>query len=166
MKAILQALMFTLVFVTGSASASTVQKLSFERLAKESDVIVAGRVEEVSPDQAPDKSFAKTRITIAVAEQFKGKTVASLVIEQATGTIGNVTQGAPGTTEFAAGEQVILFLRRGSHDSYRIVGGRQGKFTVKTEPSGDRKVVEDFAHRIEPYDQFVARLSQAGKAPK
>jgi hypothetical protein len=81
-----------------------------------------------------------------------------LAIEQPGGSIGDLAQGVPGLPEFSSGESVIIFLKRQRRDVYRVVGGKQGKFSVKTLP-GKNEVVEDLAHRTEALDTFVDRLT-------
>jgi hypothetical protein len=44
------------------------------------------------------------------------------------GRIGQRVEGAP---EFSRGEDVVVFLRRGESDAYRVTGLAQGKFTVR-----------------------------------
>jgi hypothetical protein len=161
-----QSIVLSLTFVAALAAASTVQKLSFERLVDTSDVIVEGRVAEVKPRRSPDGSFSTTRVAVTVAEQFKGKKVPSVVIEQPGGPIGDVVQGSPGMPDFSADEPVIIFLQRHTRETYSVVGGKQGKFTVATESGGDRKLVEDFAHRTETHDAFIDRLAKALKRRK
>jgi hypothetical protein len=148
------------------AGASTVQKLSFERPVDGTDIIIQGRVEEIKTREAPDRSFVSTLITITVADQFKGTKVSSVTIEQPGGSMGAVTQGAPGSPEFSPGENVIVFLERKRNEAYRIVGGKQGKFTAKAQPGSNQQIVEDFARRSETLGSFVARLKEAAKRSK
>ena len=165
-RIVVQSIVLSLMFVAALAVASTFQKLSFERLIDASEVIVEGRVAEVKPRRSPDGSFSTTRIAVSVAEQFKGKKVPSVVIEQPGGPTGDVVQGSPGMPEFSADERVIIFLQRHARETYSVVGGKQGKFTVGTESGGDRRIVEDFAHRTEAHDNFIDRLAKSLKRGK
>lgn len=149
--------MFICLAVVSFAQASTVEKLSFDRLVNEADLIVRGKVEELKNRPAPDRSSVSTAIKVSVAQQFKGVKVSSVTIEQPGGSLGEVVQGVPGVAEFSSGEDVILFLKRRRQGVFDVVGGRQGKFTAKTQP-GSSDVVEDFAHRTEPLDSFLKRL--------
>lgn len=139
--------------------AGTVQKLSLDQLSSEADLIVRGRVETLKSRQASDRRPMSTVVTLAVERQFKGPKVSSVTIEQAGGSQGDVTLGVPGSPEFTHGEDVILFLKRNRDGASKIVGGRQGKFTVKTPLGVDKEVVEDFAHRAESLDIFLGRLT-------
>lgn len=160
-------LVLRIFFVVCLAAASlvearTVQELSFERLVAESDVIVRGRVEELKTRQASDQRSIMTVVKVSVERQFKGPTISSLTIEQPGGTIGDIVQGVPGLPEFSSDEKIIIFLKRHRRDVYRIVGGKQGKFSVKTLPDNN-EVVEDLAHRTEALDTFIDRLTNTIK---
>ena len=139
--------------------ADTVQKLSFDQLVSEADLIVRGRVETLKSRQASDRRPMTTVVTLAVQRQFKGPKVSSVTIEQAGGSQGDVTLSVPGSPEFTPGEDVILLLKRNRDGASKIVGGRQGMFTVKTPLGVDKEVVEDFAHRTESVDSFLGRLT-------
>jgi hypothetical protein len=145
-----------------SVEATTVQKLSFDRLIREADVIVRGRVENVKSHQAAGGSVT-TIVTVAVEKQFKGSQVSSLNIEQPGGSMGDVAQAVPGSPEFSSGEDVFLFLKRKGRNTFEVVGGKQGKFTAKIQPDGNNWIVEDFARRTEKLDTFLDRLTRTVK---
>ena len=149
---------FLAAIAASNAEAGTSQKLSFERLIAEADVIARGRVDELKSRQDSDRRSFTTVVTVSVERQFKGPKISSLAIEQPGGSIGDLAQGVPGLPEFSSGESVIIFLKRQRRDVYRVVGGKQGKFIVKTLP-GKNEVVEDLAHRTEALDTFVDRLT-------
>jgi hypothetical protein len=146
----------------GLAQASTVQKLSFDRLVDEADVIVRGRVQELKNSPASDRSSVSTVITVSVENQFKGDKVSSVTLQQPGGSLGAVVQSVPGLAEFSSGEDVILFLKRRREGAFAVIGGKQGKFTAKGQP-GKSGVVEDFAHRTEALDSFLDRLARKVK---
>jgi len=141
------------------AAGSTGQKLSIDRLSAESEIIIKGRVDELKSRQARDRSFAITSIVVSVERQFKGPAVSAVTIEQPGGSIGDITQATPGLAQFSPGEEVILFLERRGRNMFHVVGGRQGKFTIKSGPSGTQKFVEDYAGRTEALDSFLSRIS-------
>lgn len=159
-----QALILSVVLAAaGLVRGSTVEKLSFDRLIDEADVIVKGRVEEVKTRQASDRRFVTTVVTVSVVSQFKGAEVSSITIDQPGGSMGDVVQGVPGLPEFSAGEDVIVFLKRQRSGAYSIVGGKQGKFSAKTQPGSNQEVAEDYAHRTETLDSFLDRLVKMTK---
>jgi len=149
-------------FVLGS----TLQKLSFDRLISDADLIVRGRVEELKTQQTPNRRSITTIVTLSVESQFKGPKVSSVTLEQPGGSVGDLVQAVPGLPEFSLGEDVILFLKRQRGEVFNTVGGKQGKFTAKTQPGGSKEVVEDFAHRTEALDSFLRRLKNMTDVPQ
>jgi len=143
----------------GFVQATTLQKLSFDRLIGEADLIIKGRVEELKTRQVSDRRSMITIVTVSIERQFKGPQVSSVTIEQPGGSLGDIAQGVPGLPEFSSGEEVIVFLKRQRGGAFNIVGGKQGKFTAKTQPGSREEVVEDFAHRTEALDSFLNRLT-------
>jgi hypothetical protein len=145
--------------VPGFGQATTLQKLSFDRLIGEADLIIKGRVEELKARQVSDRRSMITIVTVSIERQFKGPQVSSVTIEQPGGSLGDIAQGVPGLPEFSSGEEVIVFLKRQRGGAFNIVGGKQGKFTAKTQPGSREEVVEDFAHRTEALESFLDRLT-------
>ena len=143
----------------GFVQATTLQKLSLDRLIGEADLIIKGRVEELKTRQVSDRRSMITIVTVSIERQFKGPQVSSVTIEQPGGSLGDIAQGVPGLPEFSSGEEVIVFLKRQPGGAFNIVGGKQGKFTAKTQPGSREEVVEDFAHRTEALDSFLNRLT-------
>jgi hypothetical protein len=156
---------FSFIGLVGASfvEASTVQKLSFDRLIGEADFIVLGRVEELKSQQGRDRRSVSTVVTVSIDRQFKGPKLSSVTIEQPGGSMGDIAQGIPGLPEFSSGEDVVLFLKRQRGGTFKIVGGKQGKFTAKTQPQSNNWVVEDFARRTESLDSFLDRLTSMVK---
>jgi hypothetical protein len=149
----------TYLAAPGFVQATTLQKLSFDRLIGEADLIIMGRVEELKTRQVSDRRSMTTIVTVSIERQFKGPKVSSVTIEQPGGSVGDIAQGVPGLPKFSSGEDVILFLKRQPGGAFNIVGGKEGKFTAKTQPGSKEEVVEDFAHRIEALESFLNRLT-------
>jgi hypothetical protein len=156
-------LSFICLVTASIVEARTVQRLSLDRLISEADLIVRGRVEKIKHQQAADGRSVTTVVTVSVDRQFKGPHVSSVDIEQPGGSIGEMVQAVPGSPEFSSGEDVVLFLKRQRGGTFKIVGGKQGKFTAKIQPQSNNWVVEDFARRTESLDSFLDRLTSMVK---
>jgi hypothetical protein len=157
-------LLFAIACLTAasSAGASSVQQLSLERLSREADVIVRGRVAEITNRAASERRPATTVIKIDVERQLKGPPTAALTVAQPGGAEADISLGVAGAPKFSPGEDLIVFVkRRRANEEFRIVGGKQGKFTVLTDPVTNRQTVEDLARRVEPLEHFLARLAGA-----
>jgi hypothetical protein len=150
---------FTCLGALGFVQATTLQKLSFDRLIEEADLIIKGRVEELKTRQVSDRRSMTTIVTVSIERQFKGPKMSLVSIEQPGGSAGDIVQSVSGLPEFSSGEDVILFLKRQRGGAFNIVGGKQGKFTAKTQPGSKQEIVEDFAHRTEPLESFLDRLT-------
>lgn len=146
-----------------SAHAGTVQELSFEGLVGAADLIVKGRVEELNTKQKRDQRSITTIITVSVEQQFKGAKFSLVTIEQPGGSVGDIALGVPGQPEFSLGENVFLFLKRQRSGRFSVVGGKQGKFTARTEPPSGNPIVENFARRTEALETFLERLTHLTK---
>jgi hypothetical protein len=156
-------LSFVCLVTASIVEARTVQRLSFDRLISEADLIARGRVEKLENQQAADGRSVTTVVTVSVDRQFKGPKVSSVTIEQPGGSMGDIAQGVPGLPEFSSGEDVVLFLKRQRGGTFKVVGGKQGKFTAKTQPESNNWIVEDFARRTEGLDSFLDRLTSMAK---
>jgi hypothetical protein len=146
------------VAAPGIARGLTVEKLSFDQLTRRADAIVRGKVDEVKTRQASQSSPMATVVKVVVEKQFKGPRLSWVTIEQPGGSRGDIALGVPGSAEFTAGEDVILFLERRRGGTFAVVGGKQGKFSAVTQSDG-HLVVEDFVHRTEALDSFLSRLA-------
>ena len=151
---------FFLLF-NDAAIAQTVQRLSVKELEKESDVIVRGRVQKISSQQSPDRSNITTHIELNVIEQWKGPKRSSLIVSQPGGSAGAITQSVPGLARFSSGEEAIFFLRQIDNSHFEIVGGRQGKFPVKTDLKTREEFIQDVTGKRESLGNFLNRLRAA-----
>jgi hypothetical protein len=145
------------VLLAIGANASTVERLSLDQLIELADVIVRGRVTDITAQSAP-RGRARTFTSLAVEKQFKGAPQDTIIIEQPGGATDDIALAVPGLPKFSTGENVIVFLKRRRDGAFTVVGDRQGKFNAKTG-SGGNEIVEDFAHRTEPLGSFIDRLA-------
>ncbi len=138
------------------ARATSTVELTTEQLVDAADIIVHGTVAEVW-SELEDDGLIQTRAQVEVGEVLKGDPgAATLVVEQPGGSYAGRTMVVPGTARFSPGEEVVLFLQE-SHGDIGLVGLRQGKFTVRLDPSTREPVVVRFAPPADrPYDhRFV-----------
>ena len=145
------------------ANAQIVQRLSVGELAKQSDVIARGQVQNINTQQTENGFSIVTQIEIGIVEQWKGAERSSVVVSQPGGTAGTITQGVPGLPQFFMGEEIIIFLRQTKNHGFETVGGRQGKLLVKTDPDTRKTFIQDVTGKKENLDTFVAQLRAALK---
>jgi len=151
-------ILFSLVFYlffSDAALAETLQKLSLEELTREADVIVRGRIQKVTSQESPDRSNVTTLVEVSVVEQWKGPKASSLFLNQPGGSAGGLAQAVPG---LPVGEDVILFLKEIDGGYFSTVGGKQGKFVIKTDPQNKKEAIEDLTGRSSSLSDFLIRL--------
>jgi len=140
---------------------STLEPTSLDQLNRRADLIVRGQVQGITPGPRGETG-STTTVAIRVREQWKGPWRSTLSVLQPRGTEAGIAQEVPGLPAFHVGEEVVLFLIRGRGGYYEVLGGRQGKLSIKTGPDG-RELVEDLTGSRLDLDQFVRRLKPATK---
>ncbi|MGB9664023.1 MAG: hypothetical protein ACPL25_03740 [Ignavibacteria bacterium] len=118
---ILTALIF---FSIQQLSALTVEYIGLERMTKESQIIVYGRV--VSAYSVWEDKSIYTYTTIEIKELIKGDYRSQkIVVKQMGGTVGYISQVVDGTPKLEIGKEVVLFLRdwKGAYWIHSIVLG-------------------------------------------
>ena len=154
-------LTFALAALVGTASASQFARFDRDTQVRGSELILRGRVGTVSAhwNQAHSAIFSDAEVT--VDEVWKGIPESDRVtVRVLGGTVGTVRLEVDGAPQFAAGEEVVLFLRRtdGAYTpwgmvfgKFRIVGTRTAAVAVGLEsPSGEER---------ETFRPYQAKLS-------
>jgi len=123
MKLKLFTIAFILAFVLSShVYALTVEYIGLERMTKESQLVVYGRV--VSSYSVWEDKSIFTYTTIEIKELIKGEYKSqTIVVKQMGGTVGYVSQVIDGTPKLERGKEVVLFLRdwKGAYWIHSIV---------------------------------------------
>lgn len=135
--------------------ASQFVQLPFDEVARQSDYIVRGTIENTWSAWDDAHEVIYTYATVRVQHYF-GETTGpdTLTVREVGGTVADYTQEAIGFPELRQGEKVVLFLSRwddGAAD-FRIHAFNQGKFLIENR-GGVEVAVED------PVKQGDGRLS-------
>ncbi len=147
------------------AAATTLVRLSLERMVSASDTIVEGRVDGT-------RSFWQgkqilTEVTLAVARSLKGKADAKLIFVQLGGTVMQpvpITLTVPGAPVQSAGDQGFYFLAPGLDGRKVIVGLSQGRVLERQDETG---AFVNFQGRRRTPGEFADEIRRilAGQAP-
>jgi hypothetical protein len=142
-------------------SASQFIEQPFDQIARESDYIVRGTIENTwsAWDDAHEVIF--TYATVRVSRYF-GETAGpdTLVVREVGGTVDGYTQEAIGFPAIRRGEEVVLMLARWDDGAeYRIHAYNQGKFLVRKQARGDI-LIED------PVKQGEGRATDRDHGPR
>lgn len=118
----------------------TVEYISLDRMTKESQLIVYGRV--ISQYSIWEDKSIYTYTTIEIYDVLKGNYKSNkVVVKQMGGTVGYISQVVDGTPKLELGKEVVLFLRdwKGAYWIHSIV---LGHFNV-IEEKGEKFVFND-----------------------
>lgn len=135
-------------------AASQFVQLPFDQIARESQYIVRGSVENTWSAWDNAHEVIYTYATVRVNRYFGDTTGPdTLVVREVGGTVGDYTQEAIGFPAIRRGEDVVLFLAAWEDNAaeYRVHAFNQGKFLVR-DRGGVQVLVED------PVKQGEARL--------
>jgi hypothetical protein len=119
-------LLFPLLF----SAADAPPRLSLEELTAQSDIIVSGRVTRSWAGMDPENRFIWTHYEIKVHDTWKGAAHATVVISEPGGVLNGVHLQVSGSTRYADGEDVAVFLYRTPLGYMRTTNYGQGKLTL------------------------------------
>ncbi len=146
MKKCIPALAALALVVPALVGATTLLRLSVEKMSQDAEMVVLGHVAwsyAVQPD--PDGPIY-TMTGVEVGRCIAGDCPETVVLRHRGGTVDGLTLYIPGMPRFVPGQEVLLFLEPdyekvpGYHS---VVGMVQGFFLVVTEPvSGARLAVQ------------------------
>ena len=135
-----------------SLSAMVVVPAEFSEMVTASELVVHGRVVEIRPQIVGDRRTIETVVTLTVLDAIKGKPGTTVYFRVPGGQIGRYRRFMVGAPEFAAGDEVVLFLKGRppavpfpfglSQGVYRVVRDGDGRSLV-TPP-----VVSEAAGRV------------------
>jgi hypothetical protein len=143
-----------LVLVAIPLSASQFIDQPFDRVARESSLVIRGTVGHTWSAWDDAHEVIYTYATVSVKRYFGELTGPdTLVIREAGGTVDGYTMEAIGFPELRSGEDVVLLLARWQDSAdYRIHAFNQGKFLVRNR-GGVEVLISD------PVKQGDTRLS-------
>jgi hypothetical protein len=117
-----------LAVYAAALQATTIPRLSLNELAQGSGLIVHGRVLRQWCGWDPEHRFIWTHSELAIREVLKGRPNTTITISEPGGTVNGLTMQVPGVVQFAAGEEVVVFLHDTPLHYWRVRGWTQGKY--------------------------------------
>src|SRR5262245_12122189 len=93
-----------------TASATTVLPVDFGAMVGRSQSIVHGRVVDVRSQTTAGRRAIESIVTLEVLESIKGSPARVVVFRVPSGQVGRYRRFTVGAPEFAAGDEVVLFL--------------------------------------------------------
>ena len=126
--------LFVLIFLTSSlASATTIQKLTFEQLSSGAELIFEGRVLASQTSWNGSKTEIATEVTFEVVEVLSGDLqTGQLVLRFLGGTVDGHTMRVQATRYPEVGEQGVYFVESITRKMVNpLLGWTQGHFKIK-----------------------------------
>lgn len=127
-----------LLAVASVASATTLQRLSLEDLARESTAVVRGRVARVTVDHSGSLLYTVARVEVETS--WKGAAAESIEVSSPGGVWQGMEQRFPGAPRLQNGQEYILFLWRGPSGRVQLTGFSQGVFEIYRDNAGMARV--------------------------
>lgn len=140
-------MVFVLTLVFSIVIHATIMKeKSIEKMTRESDLIIKGRVESIVYSWIKDGSMIHTFVTVVVEKTYKGiLNQKKIVVEVPGGIIGEISVLPMGEAKFFKDEDVFLFLRKNRiipSATYFVVGLCQGKFRINLKVTNNKNILE------------------------
>lgn len=171
----LLALIPLLLGLTSALSATVLIPSEFREIVSGSQIIVHGRVSSIHAEWTDDRRRIESVVTLEASSFFRGTAARAVTFRVPGGQIGrykSITVGAP---QFAAGDEVVLFLQARGPSVPQVFGFNQGVFRVRVDQrTGRRLVMQPIVtakgpapepvirgardRRLLPLDQFAARI--------
>ncbi|HEY9231191.1 MAG TPA: hypothetical protein VIS78_03570, partial [Blastocatellia bacterium] len=142
LKPVLQAfaLLLAVLFAAQVSTATTAVMLTDEDLIASSRVILIGDVQSVKAQWDADHQTINTYVKVNVTRLLKGQLQnQTIVFKQLGGRVGDEATVIFGAPEYAAGQQVLLFLDTRQDGTLRVAHLFQGKYEIVNE-SGSLRV--------------------------
>jgi hypothetical protein len=116
---------------------ATVQlPVEFGEMVQGSQLVVHGRVVDVRSQQTGDRRSIETLVTVAVTDALKGRPGDTVSFRLPGGEVGRIRRVIVGVPRFAAGDDVIVFLRGRAPALPTIFGLSQGLYRVMRTADG------------------------------
>jgi len=139
-KSCLSALIICLIF-SWTVGAQTFRRLSFDALVQSSDYIIYGRVIQSHSLYDSSTRMNWTQTEIQVLDGPKGQIGSTVVVTEPGGIVNGVGELYPGSPQFHADQEIVVFLYRASGNRLRVTGAVQGIYAVTLDrQTGERWV--------------------------
>lgn len=134
-------LLTALLAMPTPAGATAVAERSIEEMAAGVPVVIRGVVQ--STRAAWDGPRIWTFTEVRVLERIKGPVPSVVTVRQPGGEVGAIGQKVEGAAQFAAGEEVVLFLEtpKGGPPSFVVSGMAAGKVRLEKTKAGETRAV-------------------------
>lgn len=138
-----RAIVAAILLVPAVVMATVVIAETIEEMTQATPVIVRGRVLQVQPQLEESSGRINTYADLQVIEVLKGPRVASVLVKQPGGELGNRGTMVSGVARFKAGQDTVLFLEPAVNEPnvFFVRGLAAGKIDLEKSPKGEMRAV-------------------------
>lgn len=129
-KSLNKQLAVCLLYFSTIFSFSYAQERAIEKLIKDSETIIIGKVSKIESEMEADKNIW-TYVTIECNQFLKGNKKIEVIIRIPGGEVGNLGQYVSGAPKYEINEEVLNFLSQDINGAYYVNGWEDGKYTHK-----------------------------------
>lgn len=159
-RIVLALLCLGLILCCVNAAATTIEKLSVEKMADLAKTIV--RAKCVSNSAQWDGGDIWTLTSFEVTETWKGSATSQITVRLLGGTVGSLTLTVSGVPRFRAGEDVTLFLEPTKRGDLTVVSWQQGTFRIVRDPRTGLEIVRQDTAAFETFDPHTRSFKATG----
>lgn len=145
-----------------TASATTVEPPTFDRLVNESDYVVHALTKSVIAEKrvsADGKGKIVTRVELEVIEVIAGTPPPKIILEFLGGRVGREQLTVQGSPQFRAGDEDILFVSGNGRSICPLYAMMHGRYLVQKDPtSGRKRVARSDGSALENTQQVAAPI--------
>jgi hypothetical protein len=154
------ALIALVLAIAAATNATTLERMSLQKMAVAAPVIVRTRC--VANSVAREEGEIWTFTSFDVEETWRGSPPARITVRLLGGSMGDLTSHVSGVPRFAPGEDVVLFLQPTSRGDYSIVSWEQGTFRVHQDAAGAAELVTQDTASFATFDAATRQFRPAG----
>src|SRR5438067_6421640 len=168
---ILVRLLIVSCFAATSASATMFQPTTDRDLVDRSQAVVIATVRD-SISHVRSDGYVVTDSHLAVEETLKGSTADVITVSEVGGATADRMTFISDSAVYAAGERVLVFLRRRSDGTYFTTSMAMGKFSFTNDERGETVFTRDVSELSDDpsrlgdaFIEFVRERSQGRSTP-
>lgn len=140
--------------------ATTLARLSLERLAAGSDAVT--RVRCASSESRWENHSIWTLTTFDVVESMKGNLPRQIAVRLPGGRVGHLTTAVDGTPKFNPGDEAVVFLERSRAGGFTVAGWVEGTFRVSRDPRTGKETVTQESSAFAVFDTATRAFRTEG----
>ena len=121
--------------------ATVIVPAEFREVVAGSDVIVVGRVTDVTAEWADGRRRIDSYVTVEIATTLKGEAKQTITFLVPGGQIGRYRSVMVGAPVFARGDEAVLFLNARPSAVPHVFGLNQGVYRVRVDARSGQRIV-------------------------